>query len=677
MRMMRGLLAGGMLVMAATAARAQEVFVVDATYSLRPDGVCQELTGGAFGGLAKKNAHWDAATKTIRLTAAKNEEASVQIIIPQAGTGFSGKMSDLKGPGAIPANSATFSALIWVVDVNKKLSPDLVIPLDGSVKDIRTFDVPVAFEGLPKAANTVGAMLFEVWVPKTTAAGLYKGTVSVLKGGVEVAKLPLELTVLDMALPDAPTFAFDLLDYAMPAGGLGYKDALNGNGLGVPATKMSDAAKAANYQIYKLAADNRCFINILPYGGSRGNPKFAAPIIGKGTQAKVMSWTEFDDLFAPILDGKCNKFGLPPAHFTLAFNANYPHVCDGEVPGQFDWRPFATTMPEGPGKTPELKEFEDTNKTIAQEYIRHFAEKGWKKTRFEVYHNQKANPQRNKLPWKLDEPVAKPDYQALGYFFNTAHWAFDGAATKGVQVVTRIDIGHFHCNKLLTPDGKTTACWKAKAYDTGDAPKYLKGPTDHWVIGINHAESAQPLLKDYEAPGKKVMVYGTAGEGELQGHFGGYASACVKLAKVGAVGMIVYKVDLAAGNPNGPARDYVLYNGKTSLGYDGALASRRLKLWRDSVNTYDYIEAARKKNPAAVEALLDKMVRVGLSSDKDYRTKSKSRGYWASNNVEDYTTFKLKLAELATGTKLGAGELGGFSDTFTPNGVADAIVGYD
>jgi hypothetical protein len=71
------------------------------------------------------------------------------------------------------------------------------------------------------------------------------------------------------------------------------------------------------------------------------------------------------------------------------------------------------------------------------------------------------------------------------------------------------------------------------------------------------------------------------------------------------------------------------------------------------------------------------MVRVGLSSDKDYRTKSKSRGYWASNNVEDYTTFKLKLAELATGTKLGAGELGGFSDTFTPNGVADAIVGYD
>ncbi len=677
MRARQVLLAVGLLALAAPVVPAQEPFAVAPTYSLRPDGVCQELTGGSFGDLAKKNVHWDATTKTIKLTAAKNEEMAVQIVIPQQGSGFAGKMSDLRGPGTISADRASFSALIWVVDVNKKLSPDLVIPLDGSVKDIRTFDVPVAFEGLPKATNTVGAMLFEVWVPKTAAAGLYKGTVSVLKGGAEMAKLPLELTVLDMVLPDAPAFAFDLLDYAMPAGGLGYKETLNGNGLGVPATMAPAEAKAANYQIYKLAADNRCFINILPYNGSRGNPKFAAPIIGKGKDAKVMSWTEFDDLFAPILNGKCNKFGQPPAHFTLAFNSNYPYLCDGEVAAQFDWRPFATTIPEGPGKMPELKEFEDTNKTIAQEYIRHFAEKGWTKTRFEVYHNQKANPQRNKLPWKLDEPVAKPDYQALGYFFNTAHWAFDGSAAKGVQVVTRIDIGHFHCNKLLTPDGNTTACWKAKAYDTGDAAKYLKGPTDHWVIGITHAEGAQPLLKDYKAPGKKVMLYGTAAEGDLQQHFGPFTGICVKLAKLGAVGYITYKVDVAAGNPNGPTRDYVLYNGKSSLGYDGALASRRLKLWRDSVNTYDYIVAARQKNPAAVEALLDQMVRLGLSADKDYRTKSKSRGYAVSNNVEDYSTFKLKLAEIATGKKLGAGELAGFSDKFTGSGSADKITGFD
>ena len=667
-----------MALVAGASARAQDVFAVSSVYSLRPDGVCQELTGGAFGDLAKRNAHWDAATKTIRLATARNEEAAVQIVIPRAGAGYAGAMSDLEGPGTIPAERATFSALAWVLDVNKKLSPDLVIPLDGSVKGIRSFDVPVAFEGLPKAANAVGATLFEVWVPKTAATGLYKGTVSVLQGGAEVASLALELTVLDMALPDAPSFAFDLLDYAMPAAGLGLECALNAAaGLGKPATKASAAAKAANYQIYKLAADNRCFINILPYSGSRGHPRYAPPVAGKGTEAKVMSWEEFDDLFGPILDGKCNKFGQPPPHFTLAFNVNYPHLCDGEPAGQFDWRPFATNLPEGPGKNPALKEFEDTNRVIAQEYIRHFAQRGWTKTRFEVYHNQKTNPQRNRIPWKLDEPVTAADYQALGYLFNTAHWAFEGAAAQGVQAVTRLDIGHFHCNRLFTPDGSRTACWKAKDYDTGDAPKYLKPSIDHWVIGITHAEGAQPMLEDYEGPNRKVMVYGTSGEGTLQQHYGQFAGICLRLARMGAVGLVIYKVDLAAGNPNGASRDYVLYHGKSSLGFDGALASRRLKLWRDSVNLYDYLVAARKKSSAAADVLLDRMVRVGLSSDQAYRTQSKSRGYWASNNVEDYPVFKLKLAEIATGTKLGAGELKGFSEVFTACGSADKIVGYD
>ena len=667
----------GMAWLTARMVQAQGIFVVSDTYSLRPDGVCQELAGGAFGLLAQKNGHWDAATKTVRLTAAQNEEAAVQMVIPRAGKGFAGKMTELKGPGAIAPDRATFSALVWVKDAKGKLSPDLVIPLDGSVKDIRAFDVPVAFEGLPKAANTIGAMLFEVWVPRDAAAGLYKGAVSVLEGGAEIEKFNLELTVLGFALPDMPAFAFDLLDYGMPADGLGLKAALNGNGLNVPATRIPDETKAANYQIYKLAADNRCFINALPYHSQRGAPRYAAPVAGRGADAKVMSWAEYDDLMGPILDGKCSKFGQPPAHFTLAFNVNYPHICDGEPSRQFDWRPYAKTMPEGPGQNPAFKEFEEANRTIAQDYIRHFAEKGWTKTRFEVYHNQKANPERNRVPWKLDEPVDTADYQALGYLFNTAHWAFEGAAAKRVQVVTRLDLGHFHCNKMLTPDGKATACYKAKQYDTGNADKYLKGPTEHWVIGITHAEGAQPLLKDCEGPGRKVMVYGTAGDGALDQHYGQFAAECIKLARIGIVGRIVYKVDIGAGNPNGASKDYALYNGKMSLGFSGALASRRLKLWRDSVNTYDYIAAARKNNAAAVDALLEKMVRVGLSSDRQYREQSKSRGYWINNNVEDYDTFKLKLAEIATGTKLGAGELAGFSDTFTSCGSADKIAGYD
>ena len=670
------------------------IFAVNASYSLRPDGVCQEIAGGAFGPLAQKNAHWDAAAKTVKMVAAQNEEIAVQLVIPKAGKGFSGKMSDLRGPATITGDRATFSALVWANTRDGKLAPDLVIPLDGSVNGIRSFDVPVAFKGkkqtdeamgftgLPEAGNKVGAMLFEVWVPKTAPAGVYKGTVTVMEGTAAADTLNVELTVLGFALPDMPTFAFDLLEYGMPADGLRLKATLNTGAIGAPAQMIPEPVKKANYQIYKLAADNRCFINALPYSSQRGNPRYGAPVEGKGTAAKVMSWKEYDDFFAPILDGKCNKFGAPPAHMTLAFNVNYPHLCEGEPENQFNWLPFTKTMPEKQGMQPAFKEFEDTNRTIAQEYIRHFAGKGWTKTIFEIYHNQKGDEvqagrggDRNKIGWKLDEPVVKADYQALGYLFNVNRWSFEGAAEKNLKFVTRIDIGHFHCNKLLTPDGNKAVCYKAKEYDKADAPKYLKNTTDHWVIGMVHAEGAQPLLKDYEGPGRKIMVYGTAGETDLDQHYGQFSAECIRMAYMGLVGKIIYKVSVQ--DPMGPSTDFALYNGKSSLGFDGALASRRLKLWRDSVNTYDYIVAARKKDSAAVDALLAKMVRVGFSSSDKYRTDSKSRGYWLNNNVEDYTTFRMKLAEIATGSKLGAGEIAGFSDAFTPCGSADKIVGYD
>lgn len=364
------------------------VFVVDATYSLHPDGACQELTGGTFGSLAKKNVCWDEATKTVKLAAAQNEEIAVQIVIPMTGKGFSGKMSELKGPGTITADRATFSALVWANTRDGKIVPDLVIPLDGSINGLRSFDVPVAFKGkvqtdevmgftgLPEAGNKVGSMLLEVWVPKTAPAGVYKGTITVLEGEAAADTLNVELTVLGFVLPDMPTFAFDLLDYGMPADALGLKTYLNTGAIGSPAQMIADDVKKANYQTYKLAADNRCFINVLPYSSQRGSPRYGAPVEGKGTAAKVMSWKEYDDFFAPILDGKCNKFGEPPAHMQLAFNVNYPHLCEGEPEKQFNWLPYTKTMPEKQGMQPAFKEFEDTNKTIAQEYIRQLCREG-------------------------------------------------------------------------------------------------------------------------------------------------------------------------------------------------------------------------------------------------------------------------------------------------------------
>jgi hypothetical protein len=94
-----GLIAGR----TSTAGGSGEIFAVSPVYSLRTDGTCQELTAGSFGGLAQSNGHWDAVTKTIKLTAARNEEAAVQLVISKAGKAIGARVSDLTGPATIAA----------------------------------------------------------------------------------------------------------------------------------------------------------------------------------------------------------------------------------------------------------------------------------------------------------------------------------------------------------------------------------------------------------------------------------------------------------------------------------------------------------------------------------------------------------------------------------------------
>lgn len=645
----------------------EAIFVVSDVYGIRPDGACMEIAGGDLGALKQKNVHWDGASKTIKMYAAKNEEAAVQIVIPTAGKGYWGKMSDLAGPGTIPGSRATFSTIAWV----KKACPDLVVPLDGSVSGIKRFDVPISLKGVPSPGNKVGLMLLEVWIPKDAKAGDYKGIVSIMKGDAEAGKLNVALCVYDFVLPDMPTFAFDLLSYGMP----GSKNYIVGSGLTGKANNVPAADKKRLHQIYKLSMDNRCFVNVLPYSSQRGYPRYAYPVKGQGAKAKLTSYAEYDDFFAPILDGKCNKFGQPPAHFTLCFNINYPVACESEPRKQFNFMPFKNTIPEGPGKDAKLKDFETTWKTIAAQYVDHFAKKGWKKTRFEIYHNQKANKDRNRSPWKLDEPCTGPDYKALGYLFNLAHWAFEPGKAKGLQFVTRIDIGHFNCDKFIKPNGKPTRCYKAKGYNKANADKYLKETTDHWVIGVTHTEGAQHLLKDYERPGGKLIMYGTSGDGSTELHYGHFAGEGFKCARLGIVGRVIYKLGVA--DPANPTSHYIMYNG-AGMGFEGGLASHRLKLWRNAVNDFDYIAAARKKDQAAAEAIVNRMTKTGKNANKKYRERSDSIGFWFTNNVEDITAAKAKLAEIITGRKVPEGmKIEGFSSRFSPCGTADKIVGYD
>lgn len=648
------------------------IFALSHIYGIKPDGTCYELEGGNLDPLRQSNMHWDAGTNTVRLYGAKNEEAAVQLVIPMEGKGFSCRCDGIEG---IPPERVSFSTVAWVRTKDGPLVPELVLPLDGSVNSIKTFDVPFEVEGLPKPQNKVGVVLMEVWIPKGAKAGKRKGVVSILKGDEVAARLNVSVTVHGFALPDMPTYRLDLLCYGSPLRRLDM-DARIPDGGGEDFQTAPEAI-AVEHAAYKLSMDNRAFLNILPYHSQRGNPYYGYPVQGEGGSAKIVSCKGFDERFGPVLDGKTNKYGQPPPVFTLPFNINYPCRMWSEPRRQFDFRPFKNTIPEGPGKDARLKEFEDTYRAVAQQYVGHFAERGWTKTHFEVYYNQKSNPDRNRTPWKLDEPTDGPDYRGLRYLFNVSHWAFEGADKKGVKVITRIDIGHWECDRLLTPEGEPTRCYKAKGYNRDNAQQFLKGVVDRWVAGVTHTEGAQHLIKEYRVGDVMFDQYGTSGwQGSQLGvHSGEFAGIAWKHAVMGVQGRVFYKVDIGSGNPNGPTDHCCLYDG-TPMGYKGVLCSRRLKLWRGSVNSYDYIVQARGRDSKGVEALFSKMVGIGLQANHEYATRSRSRGFWFTNNVEDVTRALLVLGALIEGEESSI-EIEGPSRKYTKAGVPDAIVGYD
>lgn len=660
----RLLLLAGLACLLAARPAADAVYAISDVYSVLPDGSVGEMSKGDLGELRQRNGHFDASTRTIRLFGAQNEEVAVQIVIPFSGEGFSARSGPI---GDVPADRVTFS-LIAYAKVGTRLVPDVIVPLDGSVAGIKSFSVPLRMRGLPEADNRQGLILFEVWIPKTARPGLHQGPVTILQGGQEMAKLNVDLTVFPFAIPDAPTYRLDYLSYGSPLGSLQLDAALPSGG--EQDFKTAPAGLQAEHQAYRLTLENRGFLNILPYKSQRGNALYAYPVKGTGRNAKVVSFEGFDARFGPVLDGKTSKYGRPPACFTLAFNINYPFTMHEDPKRQFDFRPFKNSIPEGPGKHPDLKIFEETYREVAQQTIAHFAEKGWTKTAFEVFFNQKPQD-NNRTPWKLDEPVEAADYKGLRYLYNVTKWAFEGAEAKGIRVLTRIDIGHWECEGFRTLEGKPTACYKKKDYNSHQAEAILKPVVDRWVAGRVHVAAAQALVPRYNTAQALFDEYG--GSGNHATHFGHFAGVAWRSFFMGVEGTVFYKASFLA--PTDVTDDCMLYSAK-GLGHDGILASRRIKILRNSANVYDYLVLARQKSAPAIDDLLKRLVKVGPAADPKYRAESKTIETYFTNNVEDILLARRAAAAIIAGKEAGA-TLEGFSSRYSPNGAADGIVGYD
>jgi hypothetical protein len=287
---------------------------------------------------------------------------------------------------------------------------------------------------IPIAGDVSGKAIFHVerYVSKSEAPGEQKLALSLKIGDAETA-IPVALKVHAATIPDLLSFHVSLNAYGSPGEALGDKPG-------------SPAYLELERSFHRLAHEHRGTLAIVPYS-HRGFLQWnVAPEIRRnGSKVEVSSWEKFDERWGPYFDGSAFKGlprdGVPMDHVYWPLHENWPlpindyysyrgkpedHWRDAPVPEQA----FA-------------EEYGKAFGAMAREFATHAATKGWSRTQFQVFLNNKPDVrfmrhQNEGAWWRLDEPVHAEDHLALRYFGKRAVEAVRDL--KSVKVTFRADL---------------------------------------------------------------------------------------------------------------------------------------------------------------------------------------------------------------------------------------------
>jgi len=288
---------------------------------------------------------------------------------------------------------------------------------------------------VPVAGDVSGKALFHVerYVPKTAAPGTQALPLSLKIGEVDVP-LPVSLRVHAATLPDALSFQVSLNAYGSPG-----DDGVGKEG----GPEFMDLERA----YHRMAHEHRATLAVVPYS-HRGRLQWAvAPQIKRnGSTVEVSSWATYDERWGPYLDGSAFKGlprdGVPMAHVYWPMHENWPlpindyYSYHGKA--EDHWR-------DAPAPDQAFaEEYGKAYAAVVREFGSHAASKGWSRTQFQVFLNNKPDirfggrHENEGAWWRLDEPVTLEDHLALRYFGRRAVDAVKDL--KNVQVKFRADL---------------------------------------------------------------------------------------------------------------------------------------------------------------------------------------------------------------------------------------------
>ncbi|MBI3829881.1 MAG: hypothetical protein HY291_10210 [Planctomycetes bacterium] len=635
-----------------------DVFCAPDTYKFKPDGSVIEFGGKPAGKLAEANAIFSKAKASVSLAGAKNETVAFQVIVDGPAKAVAVSVSDLKAESGEPIPAARASVyLIGFVQTGKNdgngVFADVCVPLS---KLGGSFDVPYAAKGLLAPSDQkVGLALVEVAIPSSAKPGHYTGSVKVSGGAA--AEIKLELTVWNFEIPAQPSIVFDVNAYGSPVADMGVKDQKN------PYAPTPKETIEAEHECYRLFNQHRMYLNIMPCHSQRGAPYYTPALHGDGKDTKC-DWKNWDDRFGAVLSGEIFDDKQPPPFFYLPFNLHWPYgyshdekMADKRINFRKNPKDYKASL---------VPEYEETFKTVAKQYVEHFAEKGWKKTGFQVFLNH-SNQENANSPWRLDEPYNKFGFAVLQWFAKLTDENMRDN-DKGVKFRYRIDIGHWNCR-----DPKCQ-CFKPKEWEPDDGEGMLEPWIDDWYLGAVHAYGNRHRIPKLLAKGptKEAFIYG--GGGQISGNAAVVRSSYWTWFDMGLTGFCAWKVgmDPIAGGKDQSGGDSVCYSGK-DLGFAEPLASLRMKLFRRGSYDAEYLKLAKAKDADKVKALLAEMVPYKTDPNNAYKAVEFP---YPNNNPGDWELARLELAGIILGKDLLNGRKRSGRLEGQGEGFVDQITGY-
>ena len=269
-------------------------------------------------------------------------------------------------------------------DSDKRYYPDALIPVHATY-----------ISRLPEPDNritkqTAQAFWVDVYVAPDTRLGIFSGTAK-LKANSKITTLPIQLTVLACVIPGEDVVTIDHNSY----GSSWLAQQFAGSYRRDPDQWFeSNQFFELIHAYHRVFYEHRGIFHQLGYGHSgKVGPEFAPVLEGSGRAKHITSWSLYDRHYGPLLDG-------------TAFSASR------RVPRPIPFV-YLPINPEWPASYEFWGErgYEAEFVNVVSEMERHFREKGWTHTNFEVFFNHKKRYKG--FPWDGDEVRFQKD---LKYF---------------------------------------------------------------------------------------------------------------------------------------------------------------------------------------------------------------------------------------------------------------------